>query len=104
MEDDKTKKLIDDIMSNTDIDEQIDCCKKVIDSVKELEDPQKGIESVSLVFAKTTIKKIAKACEDMGSERFIELCKTVPEFRQICMYLGVYAAIRQSTIVKLKKD
>lgn len=104
MDDEKIKSMIKDIAENYNIEDQIDSSKKIIDLAASMEDPQKGIEAVSLVFAETTVRKIAEICGKMGSERFVELCTTVPEIKQISLCLGAYAAVKQATITKLKKD
>lgn len=96
--------MIKDIAENHNIEDQINASKKIIDLAASMEDPQKDIEAVSLVFAETTIKKIAEICAKMGTERFVELCTTAPEFRQVSMCLGAYAAVKQATITKLTKD
>lgn len=102
--DEKINNTIKDIAENYNLEEQINNSKRIIDLTASMEDPQKGIEAVSVVFAETTIKKIAEICSKMGTERFVELCTTVPEFKQISLCLGAYAAVKQATVTKLKKD
>lgn len=102
--DEKINSMIKDIAENYDLEGQINTSKRIIDLTASMEDPGKGIEAVSLVFAETTVKKIAEISSKMGTERFVELCTTVPEFKQISLCLGAYAAVKQATITKLKKD
>lgn len=102
--DEKINSMIKDIAENYNLQDQINSSKRIIDLTASMEDPQKSIEAISLVFAETTVKKIAEISAKMGTERFVELCATVPEFKQISLCLGAYAAVKQATITKFKKD
>lgn len=104
MDDEKIKSMVKDIAENHNIEDQINASKSIIDLAASMEDPEKSIEAVSLVFAETTVKKIAEICSKMGTERFVEVCTTIPEFKQISLCLGAYGAVKQATITKLKKD
>lgn len=104
MNDEKINDMIKDIAENHNLGDQINVSKRIIDLTASMEEPQKSIEAVCLVFAETTVKKIAEICSKMGTERFVELCTSVPEFKQITLCLGAYAAVKQATRTKLKKD